>query len=197
MKTALKVLAVVLLGAGCATGRGPRLKDVKGDTAGGYYPLTVGNKWTYQVNYLGEQRTDTVVIEREDNGFFVDSHQSRLAVDAYGVRDDKRYLIREPVTAGTTWTNVVSVEAAEHYKIVSARASCEVPAGHFPDCVVVESRVRAPRDATLVNELTFAHGVGLVRVATVLEQGGRRLPQTKIELAAYHLASAAPAPAAK
>lgn len=193
MKSILVTLATGLLVAGCATAKGGVKSDVRGTTAGEYYPLKVGNSWTYQVNFLGEDHTDSVVIEKEAEGFFVDTQGTRTTVDAYGVRDDKRYLLREPVESGTTWTNVVSVETAEHYKILSVGAACTVPAGKFPDCVVVESRVRV-KGGNLINELTFARGVGVVRVDMVLEANGKRIPQTRRELSAWQLAAAAPAP---
>jgi hypothetical protein len=48
--------------------------------------------------------------------------------------------------------------------------------------VVVESRNRVEEGKTLVNEYTLAPGVGIVRLATVLELDGKRLPQSRLEL---------------
>ena len=170
---------------GCATGRGGQAGDVKGKTAAEYHPLAVGQRWTYQLDYLGQKQRLEVEVQREENGWFLDSQGSKRAIDAYGVRDEKRYLLREPVEVGTGWTNVVSVEAVEHYKILSVGVPCVVPAGRFDDCVVVESRLRAAKDATLVAEMTLARGVGMVRVATTLEREGKRVPQTSLELEAW------------
>ncbi len=186
----LAALAMVV--GGCATAKGGAKSDVTGTTAAEYYPLKIGNSWTYDVKFLGQKETQTVVLEKELDGYFVSNTSAqgaeppRFKADAFGVRDEKRYLIREPVAAGTTWTNVVSVEATEHYKILSAGHPCAVVAGKFADCVVVESRVRAAQ-GNLVNEMTFARGVGLVKVATELESGGKQTPQVSLELTAFTL----------
>ena len=191
MKTWIAVVAVAAM-SGCANQSGVAKSDVKGTNAVEYYPLKIGNSWSYDVKFLGEKHTETVVIEGESEGYFVSKSSSsgadpvKLMADAYGVRDEKRYLLREPVEGGTTWTNVVSVETVEHYKIMSARQPCQVIAGRFSDCVVVESKVRAAQ-GNLINEMTFARGVGLVQVKTELESGGKVVPQVTLELTAYQL----------
>ncbi len=158
--------------------------------AGAYYPLAVGNQWAYDANFLGQKVEMVVELVGQSDGYFVDNRGNKLAVDAFGVRDDKRYLLREPVEPGRTWTNVVSVQSVEHYRILDAGASCEVPAGRFERCVRVESRNRVDARTTLVNEMTFALGVGLVRIATDVTQGDKRIPQTRMVLKSFQLASA-------
>jgi hypothetical protein len=191
MKRLFGVLAVVVLGD-CASGKAVARSDVTGTTAAEYYPLKIGNTWTYDMRFLGQKQTETVTVEKESEGYFVTKSSSqeaepvKMKADAYGVRDEKRYLLREPVEAGTTWTNVVSVETTEHYKILAARSPCEVPAGKFTDCVVVESRVRLPQ-GNLRNEMTFVRGIGLARVATELEANGKQVPQVSLELVAFTL----------
>jgi hypothetical protein len=166
--------------------------------AADYYPLAIGNSWTYEVNMLGEQRTMQVKIDAVANGFFRDSTGAELVADAFGVRDQKRYLLREPLEVGTSWTNVVSVSSVERYQITSVGLPCESPAGKFENCVVVESRNRASDSKTLVNDMTFAPGVGMVRVAMVLENSGQLVPQTTLVLKAYSTGGAAtPAAPAK
>jgi hypothetical protein len=191
MRAFFAVLAAVGL-VSCASQVGVAKSDVKGTNAIEYYPLKIGNSWSYDVTFLGQKHTDTIVIDGESEGYFVSKSSSsgaepvKLMADAYGVRDEKRYLLREPVEAGTTWTNVVSVETVEHYKILSARQPCQVVAGKFSDCVVVESKVRAAQ-GNLTNQMTFARGVGLVKVATELETNGKVVPQVTLELTAYTL----------
>ena len=167
--------------------------DSKRVRAADYYPLVVGNSWTYDINMLGEQRSMSVKIDSVANGFYRDSTGAELVADAFGVRDQKRYLLREPIEVGTTWTNVVSVSSVERYQITSAGLPCESPAGKFDDCVVVESRNRASDTKTLVNDMTFARGVGMVRVAMVLENNGQIVPQTTLVLTSYTAPTVAPA----
>jgi hypothetical protein len=111
-----------------------------------------------------------------------------LAIDGLGLRDEKRYLLKEPIEVGHSWTNVVSASSAEHYKITDFGSPCRVPAGTFPKCVRVESRNRMDEQRTLVNELTFAPSVGIVRIELTLEAGGKRVPQSTFELKEFALA---------
>lgn len=157
-----------------------------------FYPLAVGNRWTYRVSGGGERQV-TVEIQREERGVFLDSRGQRLTVDAFGVRDDERYLLRAPLAVGQEWKNVVSVSSIERYRVASVGEPCEVPAGRFDRCVQVVGRVRDPRGPTLANTLTFARGVGLVRVETALEEGERRIPQLSLVLTGYQVQ---PSPAA-
>lgn len=152
-----------------------------------YYPLAVGNRWTYRVNGRSD-KTVNVEILREEGGYFQDNQGGQLAVDDFGVRDRKRYLLRGPLSEGSQWTNVVSVSSTERYRILQAGVPCHSPAGDFERCVRVEARNRVDGDTTLVNALTFAEGVGLVRIDVSAENtSGERVPQTWLELASYKL----------
>ncbi len=188
------LFAVVVL-AGCATAKAPVEGPKAERAAAEFYPLGVGNAWTYEVNLLGEKRSVEVKLLREAGGYVEDSTGAQLSVDAYGVRDQKRYLLRNPVQAGTKWTNVVSVSSVEHYEIIGAGQPCDSPAGQFEGCAVVESKNRVQEGRVLVNEMTFAPGVGLVRVSTVLEANGKRIPQSTLVLTAYSVGKGASAPA--
>ena len=152
-----------------------------------YYPLAVGNRWTYRVNGRADRTVDVEVLKEED-GYFHDNQGGQLSVDGFGVRDRKRYLLRGPLAEGNQWTNVVSVSSTERYRILQAGVPCEAPAGSFKHCVRVEARNRVDAQTTLVNALTFAEGVGLVRIEVSAEKSnGERLPQTWLELASYQL----------
>ncbi|MCI0671990.1 MAG: hypothetical protein L0Y64_16180 [Myxococcaceae bacterium] len=150
-----------------------------------YYPLSVGNRWTYDVTFLGEKREHTVELVGEREGFFVDREGTRIGVDAFGVWDGKRYLLRGPLREGQAWNNMVSVSSLERYRVLAAGVRCTAPAGAFRDCVQVEARNRVDAKTTLVNTLTFARGVGIVRVETVAEIDGRQVPQASRALASY------------
>lgn len=161
--------------------RGEEAEDTANLTpASHYYPLGVGMWWSYAV----PDRTEPVVIElvREEDGTFFDRTGGKLSSDGFGITDGVRYLLQNPVRKGTRWHNVVSATATERYTILSALAPCEVPAGRFDDCVVVESRIRVDDTRSLVNTMTFARGVGLVRGETVLVTPDEKVPQTRLEL---------------
>ena len=126
--------------------------------------------------------SEVSTLRKNADGFVEDSTGAQFMADSYGVRDQKRYLLRNPIAAGTRWTNVVSVSSVENYEITGAGQPCEAPAGKWDGCVVVESRNRVEEGTVLVNEMTFAPGVGIVTLSTVLESNGKRIPQSTLSL---------------
>ncbi len=151
-----------------------------------YYPLAVGNRWTYKVNGRNDRPVEVKILKEED-GFYHDNQGGQLMVDTFGIRDQKRYLLRGPVEQGRTWSNVVSVSSTERYQIVQAGIPCQAPAGSFENCVLVEARNRVDADTTLINTLTFAPGVGIVSIQLEAERDGRRIRQTWLELTSYQV----------
>ncbi|HUM12551.1 MAG TPA: hypothetical protein VLT82_16515 [Myxococcaceae bacterium] len=190
------VLAACLLG--CAHQPSPPPAPAAAGAAAGrvpesarYFPLAVGNHWTYEATYLGEKSTRQVEVVAFRDGSYVDRDGRALRVDREGIRDQVRYLLHEPLTAGATWTSVVAPGSAEHYRVLSVRAPCQAPAGHFTDCVEVESRTLADPATParlLVNRVTFAAGVGIVQVRTALEEGARSAPTAELRLTAFEVA---------
>jgi hypothetical protein len=155
-----------------------------------YFPLAVGDRWTYQATYLGERSTRQVELVAFRDGSYVDRDGRALRVDSEGLRDQVRYLLRDPLTVDATWTSVVAPGAAENYRVLSVHAPCEAPAGRFPDCVVVESRATADPSnpaRVLVNRITFAAGVGIVRVQTALSEGQRSIPTAELLLTSFEV----------
>lgn len=189
----MALLATVVLGSGCSkrVEAEPEKPSVSG-AVGDYYPLAVGNRWTYRLNGR-DDKVVTVEITKQEEGFFHDNQGGQLAVDAYGLRDPKRYLLRGPLETGHAWTNVVSVSSTERYQIIQAGGACDTPAGTFPSCVQVEGRNRVDAQTTLINTFTFAPGVGMVRLETAVETASQRIPQTRLELTAYELSGGRPA----
>jgi hypothetical protein len=180
---------IVLLGLsllGCAMRPGAASSAPAERTAAAYFALRVGARWTYEIQLLGSKETKEVAMLKQNReGYFEDSNGAQFLVDSFGVRDQKRYLLRNPIEVGTSWTNVVSVSSVEHYEIVSAHERCTTRAGQWDDCVTVESRNRIEEGKTLVNQYTLAPGVGIVTLATALEAGERRIPQARLELVAF------------
>ena len=172
-------LAAAVL-SGCA-GREVKPED-RAPEVSAYLPLAVGNTWLYERELLGEKGEHRVRLVREEAGFFYDEAGNALGVDAYGIRDPKRYLLRHPVEAGREWTTVVSVSSMERYRILDAGFRCEVPAGAFSDCVRVEARSRIDAERSMVNVITFAPGVGMVRFDFSLDAKGERIPQGRMVL---------------
>lgn len=182
--------AALVVELGACAGRQQRAEEPESrpsESLAAYYPLAVGNRWTYRVNGREDKTVDVEVLKEED-GYFQDNQGGQLTVDGFGVRDRKRYLLRGPLAQGNEWTNVVSVSSTERYRILQSGVPCEAPAGSFRHCVRVEASNRVDASTTLVNALTFAEGVGLVRIEVSAEKSnGERVPQTWLELASYKL----------
>ena len=178
--------AALALLCACAHGSNDAQKSER-LAAADYYPLAVGNKWVYEAKLLGEKRESVIEILSQKNGFYVDSEGGELTSDAFGVRDPKRYLLRDPLEVGRAWTNVVSVSSAERYAITAVGVPCESPAGKFENCVQVEARNRVDSRVTLVKRDTFAPGVGLVRIQTAVSNNGKEIPQAEIVLKSFKL----------
>jgi len=182
MKT---LLGLLMLGAtSCAT-TAATPPATKLPTAGDFYPLGIGTTWQYEVVLLSQKSAFTVKMLREVDGYVEDSTGARFKVDAFGVRDEKRYLLRNPIEAGTKWNNVVAAGSTEHYEIIGSQQPCEAPAGRWEGCVIVESRNREKEGVFLLLEWTFAPGVGLVHLATTIENQGQRIPQSTMVLTSF------------
>lgn len=179
-------VCVVALFVGCAT-RGRPPETSPGPSVARYLPLKVGNSWTYERTFLGETGEEKVEIVRTEGDFYVDSRGNALKVDAFGIRDPKRYLLRGPLESGNAWTVVVSASSTERYRILDVNFTCEVPAGRFTDCVRVEAKTRIDQAKSLVNEITFAPGVGMVRFDFFLEKDQDRVPQGQMVLTGYSI----------
>lgn len=155
-----------------------------------YFPLAVGNRWSYRSGTAVE----VVEIRSVQDGHYADNRGRLLWVSPDGLRDQSRVILRSPVEAGRTWTVVLGPDSTEHWRINSVGGPCASPAGKFPDCVEAESRVAPAEGVELVNRITFAAGVGMVRIATTLVRNGAEIPQTELLLTAYEVAPLRPPP---
>lgn len=152
-----------------------------------FYPLAVGNTWTYAGSFLGQAVEKPVSIVAKVGEFFQDSTGARLRADGLGVRDPHRYLLQRPLRPGTNWKSVVGVGSVEHYEIVGVDQKVATSAGTFEGCVTVRSSNRQSARTELYNEITFAPGVGVVRIHTYALTDGKRIPQVSFELKSYRL----------
>lgn len=162
-------------------------------TAGRYFPLAVGNHWSYRAT--GADAVEEVEIRGVKDGQYSDNRGRLFWVSPDGVRDQSRVFLRFPVEAGRSWTVRLGPDSVESWRINWVGKPCTAPAGAFQDCVEVESRVSPAPDAELVNRITLAAGVGIVRIRTTLLRHGVETPQTELLLTAYTVAPVRPPPA--
>jgi len=197
MMRAVCLLAAALAAGACHRAAGPAPAPIGAPEpllARDFYPLAAGNRWEWEVREPGPPsgwstpRTSQRTVETvgEEDGFWRDTAGGMLRADAWGLRDRDRYLLRDPVVAGTKWTNVVSLQSTERYEILEAGRPCTVRAGTFGRCVVVRGTNRIDPRRTMSTEWTFAQGIGLVRVQTALESAqGVSAPQMEMELLSF------------
>jgi len=154
-----------------------------------YLPLAVGNAWTYLDRSspgAAPVRRSVRVVERDRDGYFVDDQRGALRADPDCLHDRTRRLLCQPLRAGHTWTSVVSAAAVERYEIAGVGETVAVPAGTFQGCVRVRSQLRSG-GVEQVAELTYAPGVGLVRLETFAVVDGVARPQVRGELESYRV----------
>jgi hypothetical protein len=178
----LCALALAACAKGATTAAPARLR------AADYQPLAVGNQWTYAGTMMGQPVERTITIVGTKDGFFVDDANGMFRVEPDGLRDDKRYLLMEPIEKSKTWSAVVSVGSTERYEVVDVGFTASTPAGAFRDCVRVRGTNRIDRVKSLSTEWTFAPGVGIVRIVVTAQVDGKSIPQGTLELTARKLA---------
>ncbi len=184
-------LAVPLLAvlAGCAhsprSGGSTRPAD--------YYPLAVGSEWTWEDQSpqlpAGSPALRTVrVLERTADGYFKDSARGELRVGAC-IEDRVRSLLCGPIATGTRWSSVLTPTSTERYEIVAVGERVVTPAGTFGGCVRVRSITRASADTELINEISYAPGVGPVRIEVITVRKGKAVPQFRAVLRSHRQGS--------
>jgi hypothetical protein len=187
----LALLALAAASAACA--HAPAAPPAAAASVADYFPLAVGRSWTWEdqspglpAAQRGARRT-VRILERTADGYFRDSERGELRRAGGCVEDKLRRLLCGPLEVGTAWTSVVSVSSTERYQIVAVGEVVSVPAGRFTGCVRVRAHNRAGKGTELVNEMTYAPGVGPVRIETYVIVDGAVTPQLRAELASYQV----------
>ncbi len=160
-----------------------------GPAPGDYFPLAVGNSWTFLDRSPQQKepaRRTIRIVSRDADGYFVDDAKGALRADADCVHDRFRRLLCVPIRAGARWTSVVGPASTERYEIAGAGETVTVPAGTFHGCVRVRSQLRAGK-VEAVSELTYAPAVGPVRLETFAVVKGEAIPQVRGELESYRI----------
>ena len=191
----LAALALACAGApkGPATANRPAPLSEEGLAPADYFPLAVGNTWTYADQspalppaQRGARRT-VRILERSRDGYFRDNERGELRADADCVHDRLRRLLCRPFRPGASWSSVVSVDSTERYEIAGAGETVETAAGRFERCVRVRAHNRASPSTDHVLEITYAPGVGPVRIETYAVVDGKVSPQIRAVLQSYRL----------
>ena len=186
MRRAARALPVLLLFACKTAAPAPDTPAAQGglDPAA-YYPLAVGNSWTYQQR--GSARREKIQIVGRDGPWFFDDHRGRLRYESDGVRDADRYLLRAPLTAGAHWNSVDNM-VVQRFEVRSVDATAVTEAGTFTHCALIRNEQLMPKKSLFVTEWTYAPKVGLVQVVTsTVAANGHETEQTRLQLVAYRV----------
>jgi len=181
-----RALCVLVLLAACKTAP---TRDAPAQSAGLdpalYYPLAMGNSWTYEFTPGGGR--ETIQIVGRDGPWFLDDHRGRFRVDGEGVRDADQYLLHSPLTPGAQWTAVQNL-VVQHFEVIANDADAKTRAGSFSNCVVVRNEAPLPKGAgKFVTEWTYAPNVGLVQLRTRTESARGAQEQSRLDLVAYRV----------
>lgn len=185
------LLSVVLLTACATAAPGAPSKLPAGAGPADYFPLQVGNEWVWddvspQLPAGGRQGARTVrIVGRTADGYFQDNERTELRADGECVRDRVRRLLCAPLSLGTGWKSVVAVSSTERFEVVGVGETVDVPAGRFGGCVRVRAHNRAGATSEHVMELTYAPGVGPVRLETWAIVDGVAAPQVRAVLRSF------------
>ncbi len=154
-----------------------------------FFPLAIGNSWTY-LDRSPQQQTGTHhtirIVKREADGYYVDDQGGALRADEDCLHDRSRRLLCKPIQAGNSWTSVISPSITERYRIAATGEKVTVAAGTFAGCVRVRSQARV-EGTEQIAELTYAPGVGLIRLETFSVAEGGAVPQVRGELESFRI----------
>jgi hypothetical protein len=183
-------VAAAALAAGCA--HAPS-SAARASSPADFFPLAVGNSWTYldQSPALppgtASARRTVRILERTADGFYRDSERGELRAGPDCVRDRMRQLLCAPLEVGHRWTSTVSITSTERYEIAAVGETVTTPAGTFRGCLRVRALNRAQVGTDHVLEITYAPGVGPVRIETFALLDGKATPQVRAVLASFQV----------
>jgi hypothetical protein len=187
------LLPLAALVLGCARPPSPASPPATSAAPAEYFPLAVGNEWVYQdespalpPERRGAGRT-VRILERTPDGYFRDSERGELRADRDCLQDRLRRLLCAPIAVGTRWSSVVAAGSTERYEIAAVGEAVVTPAGRFDGCVRVRAHNRASAGMDHVLEISYAPGVGPVRIETFAVVDGKATPQVRAILRSYHL----------
>jgi hypothetical protein len=185
------LLPLAALALACA--RAPAPPPARPQTPADYFPLAVGNEWVYRdespalpADRRGATRT-VRILERTADGYFRDNERGELRADPDCLHDRARRLLCAPIAPGNAWKSVVSVSSTERYEIAAVGETVTTPAGTFGGCVRVRAHNRASPTTDHVLEITYAPGVGPVRIETAAVVNGKVTPQVRAVLERYRV----------
>jgi|GEM_PF-1958240 len=133
-----------------------------------YYPLGIGYSWIYKGKFLGQPVEKKITIEKKEGLYFIDNTGAMLMHDDDGLRDSKRYLIKNPIRKGNKWISIVSSKSTEHYEIIQTDIKVKYKDDIIKDCIKIRSTNRIDASKDMIAEWIYAPDIGLVNFSTYI-----------------------------
>ena len=187
-----RLLVTVLLLGAAALARAqlpPRSRSLQLRQPANYFPLAVGNSWTYTIEGRADPGTVTVrvteSVETAGQQYFrLEGFTPQPALVRVGSRDrlwefrpdsGTEHLWYDFAAAqGTTWRSELPHPCLGTAKLASRHADVAVPAGDFNDALVIRYGATICADAGIQEEI-FAPGIGLLRRTETTIAGPRSM----------------------
>jgi hypothetical protein len=151
-----------------------------------YYPLGIGYSWTYKGKFLGQAVEKKIVIEKKEGGFYIDNTGAMLMHDQDGLRDNKRYLLKNPIKKGNKWISIVSSQSTERYEIIQTDIKAKYKDDIIKNCIKVRSTNRIDATKEMVAEWIYAPDIGIISFSTfILKNKKDWEPQGYFELVEF------------
>ena len=133
-----------------------------------YYPLDIGYTWIYKGKFLGQAVEKKITIEKKEGAYFIDNTGAMLMHDENGLKDKKRYLIKNPIKKGNKWMSIISAQSTEHYEIIQTGIKAKYKNEIIKDCIKVRSTNRIDSTKDMVVEWIYAPDIGLLNFSTYI-----------------------------
>jgi hypothetical protein len=166
-----------------------RLRSAAIGSSGGYFPLAVGNSWTYAITGFAGQGSHTITVSGveeiggnlyyqldgyADTPSLVRALPDGTIVEYHRETRGERLWYDFRAAEGASWPSVVNTNCPASGVVRSRSGSVKVPAGEFARAFVVQYMGSNCADAGFEEEI-FAPGIGLVRRTSQTIGGPRHL----------------------
>jgi hypothetical protein len=151
-----------------------------------YYPLALGNIWTYRIHHVSPKGKDSKVewrVTHAGETYQVwpkptqsDDEAMELAVTPEGIREisSNVLLLKFPIKTGETWSGEgESGNKSRTFRVLTANKPCSVGGLNISDCVTIEDE-----DATatgLKTVTTYGRDIGPVQYVYYRKKAGKEL----------------------
>lgn len=166
-------------------------------TGAHYYPLALGNIWTYRIHHVSPKGKDSTVewsVTHAAGTYQVwpepmqsDDEAMELAVTPEGIREisSNVFIIKFPIKTGQTWSagEGESGNKSRTFRVLTANKPCSVEGLNISDCVSIEDE-----DATatgLKTVTTYGRDIGPVQYVYYRKKAGNELLLQSVTLTSH------------